>query len=402
MTEQKKYSDIHIEQVPGSEIEITGEIPVEVVESHRSKAIESLSKDLELPGFRKGNVPEDVAVKHIGEAELLKEIAERAIGDSYADIVKDEKLEVVGRPEVTITKLAPGNPIGFKIRSAVYPTIKLPDYMKIAEEERKKFSDKEEVTVTDEDIENELKRLQQMMTPPPASADQPADEAGATTDTSTGEEGEVKQETPKPPEINDEFAKSLGGFESLDDLKSKMKEQLLQDKKYKELEKERLSLAEAVIEKSELETPKIFIEGELDQMVASFTDRVKKAGMEFDAYLEQAGKTVEDLRKEWRTDAEKRAKLQLIFNEIANKEQITPDPEKLKREVEHIKEHYPEAQEESVRIYVTAQMNNEKVFEMLAGKEEKSATEATENKAEEKETETEEKEKNETEETVEK
>ena len=365
MTEQKKYNDIHIESVPGSEIEITGEIPVEIVESHRDTAIKALSNELELPGFRKGNVPEDVAVKHIGEEALLKEIAERAIGDSYANIVKDEKLEVVGRPQVTITKLAPSNPIGFKIRSAVYPKIELPDYKDIAKETRKNFSDKEDVTVTDEDIEGELKRLQQMMAP--ASAEATAENPSS--EKEEGQNGDEEKEAPEPPEINDDFAKSLGGFESLEDLKTKMKEQMLQDKKYKQIEKERLELAEAVIDKTKVETPKIFIEGELDQMVASFTDRVKKAGMEIDAYLEQAEKTIEDLRKEWYTDAEKRAKLQLIFNEIANKEQITPDKEKLEREIEHIKEHYPEAEEESVRIYVTSQMNNEKVFELLEGKD---------------------------------
>ena len=103
-------------------------------------------------------------------------------------------------------------------------------------------------------------------------------------------------------------------------------------------------------------------------MVASFSDRVTRAGMELDAYLKQANKSMDDLRKEWRTDAEKRAKLQLIFNEIANKESIKPSPEKLAREVTHVQEHYPDANKESVAIYVAAQMTNEKVFELLEGK----------------------------------
>jgi trigger factor len=375
---QKKYEALEVKKLPDSEIEITGEIPVAIVEKKRNFALKKLAENLDIPGFRKGSVPEDMALKHIGEAELLKEVAERTIGDAYADIVRDEKLEVVGRPSVTITKLAAGNPIGFKIQSAVYPKVTLPDYKKVATETRKKFIKKGEITVTDEDIENELKRLQQMMTPP-TSADLPADKEGATAGKSTS-----TKVTAGKPEINDEFAKSLGGFESLDDLKSKMKEQMLQDKQFKEREKERIALAEAVIEKSTLETPNIFIEGELDQMVASFTDRVKKAGMELDAYLEQAGKTIEELRKEWRTDAEKRAKLQLIFNEIANKEKISPNPEKLQREIDHIKEHYPEAQEESVRVYVTSQMNNEKVFELLEGKEDTAKERKTEKKLKEK------------------
>jgi len=365
---QKTYTDLKVEKLPGSEVEFTGEIPVEVAETHRAKAIRKITKNIELPGFRKGHVPEEMALKQVGETELMKEIAELALGQSYADIVTDEKIDAIGRPQVTITKLAPGNPIGFKIKSAVFPKIELPDYKKLAEEERKKFKKADTVTVSEEDIEKELIRLQTMMTP-------------------QKKEGDDSKETPKAPEINDEFAKSLGGFESLDDLKVKMKEQMLAETENKEKEKQRLTLAEAVIGKSKVEVPNLFIEGELDQMVASFADRVKRAGMEMDAYLKQSEKTLEDLRKEWRTDAEKRAKLQLVFNEIAKKEMITPDPGRLLKEVEHIKEHYPDADKESVAIYVTAQMTNEKVFEFLEGKkvnnEEKTFKEEQKKKEEE-------------------
>lgn len=351
MTEQvqdkKMYSDVKIETLPGSEVEITGEVTVETVSAYRQKTIQKVSKNIDIPGFRKGHVPEEMVVKHLGEEGLLKEIAERVLGDVYAHIVEENKLGVVGRPMVTITKLAPGNPIGFKIRSAVYPKIELPDYKKISSSEKKKFKDKDSLTVTDEELDKELKRLQHMMTPP-------AEEGG---------------EAQKAPELNDEFAQKVGGFKDLNDLKGKMKEQMIQEKKYKEQEKERLTLAEAVIEKSKLEVPSIFIEGELDQMVASFTDRVKRAGLELDGYLKQVGKTMEDLRKEWRTDAEKRAKLQLVFNEIADKEGIRPDSERLNMEVAHVKEHYPDANEDSVRVFVSTQMINEKVFELLEGKE---------------------------------
>ena len=355
MTEDKKettYAEVKVEKLPGSEIEITGEIPVAVAETYKSKAIKKFQGSIELAGFRKGNVPEDMIKEQVGEAELYKEIAEMALGKTYADIVSDKKLDVVGRPMVTITKLAPGNPIGFKIRSAVFPEVELPDYKKIAAAEMKKIAKNEVAEVTDEDIEKELKRLQMMMTPPPAE----------------GKEGDEKAEKPKAPEINDEFAKTLGGFKDLADLKTKMKEQMKIEREQKEKEKDRLALVEAIIGKSKLEVPGLFVEGEIDQMVGSFTDRVQRSGMELDAYLEQVKKTMDDLRKEWRPDAEKRAKLQLIFNEIAKKEGIKPDDKKLKLEVDHIKEHYPDANEESVAVYVTAQMINELVFEMLEGK----------------------------------
>ncbi len=344
----KTYQDVKIEKLPNSEIEVSGEVPVEIVESHRSKTVKRLAKNIDLPGFRKGHVPEEMVVKHISEQDLLKEIAETALGKTYADIVLDNKLEVVGKPQVTITKLAPNNPIGFKIKSAVFPKIELPDYKKLAKAEFKKHDDPEKVTVSDEDMQAELEKIQKAMS-------------------QAKKDGE--KDAPEVTKIDDEFAKSLGDFKDLADLKEKMSTQLLVDKKHKQNEKRRLALADVVIENSKLEVPEIFIEGEIDQMVASFNERVSRAGMELDDYLKQVNKKIEDLRKEWRTDAIKRSKLQLIFNEIANKENIIPDIKRLDREIEHVKEHYPEANEDSVRTYVTSQLINEKVFELLEGKE---------------------------------
>jgi FKBP-type peptidyl-prolyl cis-trans isomerase (trigger factor) len=343
------YENVEIQELPGSEIEITGEVPVAVVESHRSTAVKRLTKDLELPGFRKGHVPEETAVEHVGEQALLQQVAEDAIGKVYADIVTDNKLEVVGRPAVTITKLAAGNPIGFKIKSAIFPEVKLPDYSKIAAGVVKKEDDPEKVDITDNDLEDELKRLQSMLTKP-------------------GEKGEDGTEgEPVTPEINDEFAQSLGEFKNLDELKAKIKEGMEIEKKQKAVEKRRLAIVDAIIAKTKIDVPAVFIEGELDQMAASFEERVKRAGMDMEGYLKEAGKSLEELRKEWRIDAEKRAKLQLIFNEIAREEKIVPDGEKLEREVGHIKEHYPDAEDTAVRTYVATQMVNEQVFSRLEG-----------------------------------
>jgi FKBP-type peptidyl-prolyl cis-trans isomerase (trigger factor) len=85
-------------------------------------------------------------------------------------------------------------------------------------------------------------------------------------------------------------------------------------------------------------------------------------------YLKQVNKTVEDMRKEWGPDAEKRSKLQLVLAEIAKKEAIKPDPAKLDREVAHIKEHYPDADTAAIRAYTTSQMTNNLVFAYLEGR----------------------------------
>ena len=77
MSEDKKektYTDVKVENLPGSEVEIVGEIPVAVAETYRTKAIKKFQKNMELPGFRKGNVPEDMVIKQVGDGEIMKEM----------------------------------------------------------------------------------------------------------------------------------------------------------------------------------------------------------------------------------------------------------------------------------------------------------------------------------------
>ena len=88
-------------------------------------------------------------------------------------------------------------------------------------------------------------------------------------------------------------------------------------------------------------------------------------GMTFDAYMKAVGKTAEDMHKEWRADAEKRAKVQLITSQIAESESIAPDEEELAREAVRLHELYPDADKERVRGYLEMLLTNEKVFKFL-------------------------------------
>lgn len=351
---------LRVTDKPGSELEITGEIPTEAVHRFRVNVIKKLQKNLELPGFRKGHVPEDMVLSHVGEAAIMQETAEQAISAAYATVIEEKKLDVVGRPAVTITKLAAGNPIGFTITTAVYPDVTLPDYKKLAAAQVKEHENPDTVRVTDDELSKELERLRGILAQ--AETAEGAHEGGS--------ENSGAEQRPLP-ELNDAFAQKLGGFKDLADLKDKISKGLEMEKKQKAHDKRRLAIADAIITKTHVAVPNVFIEGEVTQMMASFEERVTRAGMTMEAYLKQVNKTMDELRKEWRPDAEKRAKLQIIFNEIAHKENIVPDVEKLEREVEHIKEHYPDAHEHSVRVYVAAQMTNDLVFRFLEGAPEK-------------------------------
>lgn len=123
---------IEIKLLPGSEAEIAGEISANDFESHREQVIKKLSQEMKIDGFRPGNVPEKVLIEKIGEPAILEKMAVFTLQKQYPEIIKRHKIKAIGRPEILITKLAKGSPLGFKIKTAVLPEIDLPDYKKIA------------------------------------------------------------------------------------------------------------------------------------------------------------------------------------------------------------------------------------------------------------------------------
>lgn len=343
----KQYENLTVTREAPSSAVITGDITLDAVAAERGRALKALAKNFTAPGFRKGHVPEATMVSELGEQRILEEVAERVLAHAYAHIIENEKLDAVGRPEVTITKLAPGNPIGFRIKTALYPEITLPDYTKLAAGALKKHDDPEKVTLTDAELEVEIARLRE------ALAEKPETEGGK----------------PVLPDLTDEFVQKLGDFKTVEQFTTTLREQALREKKRKAHEARRLSIVDSVLDKTKVEVPDLFIESELDKMVGEFSENVSRMGMNMEDYLKNTGKTLDGIKKEWRSDAEKRAKLQLVLTDIAKKEGLVPDQKRLEREVSHIMEHYSEAEETSVRAYVATMMQNELVFELLEGKE---------------------------------
>ena len=179
------------------------------------------------------------------------------------------------------------------------------------------------------------------------------------------ESGEGAMPEPELPELNDEFVRSLGPFKDVTDFKDKLKENIKLEKSNQIREKTRLKIVEKIIENTEVEMPEILIDVELDKILYRMESDITQMGLKFEDYLKHLNKTVEDLKKEFRNDAEKKAKLGLILNKIAEEEKIIPDAEQVANEVAMILEHYKEADPERARIHAENVLTNEKVFEFL-------------------------------------
>lgn len=349
---------ITIKKLDKSEIEILGVLPVALFEKYEEKALERMGERLELPGFRKGKAPHAIVKENVKELELLQEMAEFALYDAYPTILEENKIDAIGRPMIAITKIAKGIDLEFKIITAVLPEMKLGDYKKIAIKYNKGGEYKKEIVVEEKDVEKVILDLRKMR----AEQARPAHEHKEGV-----EHVATHAEIPESeyPEFTDEFAKSFGPFENVEAFKEKIKGNIKIEKETEQKDKLRLVIVEELVAQTEGEIPEILIESETDKMKYRLEADITNMGFKFEEYLVQIGKSEEDLRKEWRPDAEKRAKLQMIIHTISEKENLKSTEEEVAKEVTQITTMYKDADPARAKAYVEQMLENEKVFHFL-------------------------------------
>lgn len=360
------YTNIKTEKKESSEIEITGEVTIETVEKFYKKALKEIGESITVDGFRKGHVPEKVIVEKVGEAYILEEAAELALKDIAPEVIEKNAPDYIGRPSIQITKLAPKNPIGFKIIVAILPTFKLPDFKHIA---TSALSEKDEsIEITDKEIDNVVEEIRKQRA---HHAFHEANKPARTTeDVQSGGEhaghDHAEEEISKHmPDFNDEFVKTIGAFESVADFRTKAKENMMKEKQHKNLEKKRGKLLEKLIEKTDIKLPQAIIDDELNRMFSQFESDITGMGLKVEDYLKHIKKTPEDLRKDWIPDAEKRGKLNLILGQIAKEEKITADKDAVELEVKNLTERFKDVDPLRVRAYVEHSLMIEKVIQFL-------------------------------------
>lgn len=329
-----------LKNISESEIEIACEISAESFEKERPIALKKIGEEVTLPGFRKGHVPENMLAQKFGDAFILEEMANLAMDRAYSEILNRHKIHAIAMPEVKVTKIAKGNPFEFTLTFQIMPEIKLPDYKKIAKEI---MSVDEKTDVTDEEVEKALEELRKQFA----------------TKNDAGEE--------VLPEVTDELAQKFGPFANVEEFKTKIRESITHDKTTRAREKKRMQTMEKIAASITTKLPQVLIDGELERMVGQFKHDVEQMGMKFEDYLTTTKKTIEEMRKEWTSDAEKRAKVQIALNEISLAEKIEVLKEDLDRESKFFMEKYKDAEPGRVRMHLEMILTNEKVFQFLEG-----------------------------------
>ncbi|MEX0672817.1 MAG: trigger factor [Candidatus Paceibacterota bacterium] len=366
MADQKNYQNVTVNEQDNAQVEIEGEITAEKLTEARKRALDKLRASAQVEGFRSGNAPDDVLINKYGEMTILQEAAELSLSDEYPVILRDHSIQAIGQPQISITKLAPNEALGFKITTATMPEVKVPDYKKVAKETLEKEENQpQDIEVTEKEVEDTILQVRRNV------AQQKQQESGIET---TGGDDSL-------PDLTDEFVSSLGDFKDVEDFKTKIKDNIKEQKRREQTEKRRLAVVEALIEESTITLPPIIIDSEVDKLVQQLKSDVSRAGMSFEDYLKQTGKNEDDIRTEWRPQAEKKAKTQLILNKITTEEKLTPDQDLVNQHVEKLISQHPNANREQAKVFVETQLLNDQVLRFLEEQAPAQKSDAKEDKA---------------------
>lgn len=385
-----------LEKLENNQVKLTMEVSAERFEEGMKYAYNKNKNHISIPGFRKGKAPRTFVEKTYGPELFYEDAINYVIPDAYEAALKEHNLDVVSRPEFDVEKVEKGQNLILTALVTVKPEVVLGQYKEIE-------TPKMDVEVKEEEIEEELKQAQDKNARIITVTDRPikdgdeviidyegfidgeAFDGGKGTDYSLKigshtfidtfeeqliganlgddlelnvnfpEEYQQKDLAGKPalfkvevkeikekelPPLDDEFAKDVSEFDTLDEYKQDIKAKLLEQKeKAAKLEKERTVL-EKIIENAEINVPEVMITNQIEQMVQDFSMRMKYQGLPIEQYLQFTGQTMDRLKENFRPDAEFQIKARLVLEQIAEVENIEVTDEELDEEFNRMAEQY--------------------------------------------------------------
>ncbi|WFB60174.1 trigger factor [Paenibacillus sp. BR1-192] len=378
------------------------EVDAERVASALDKAFNKVAKKANVPGFRKGKVPRPIFEARFGVESLYQDAIDILLPEVYSEAVEQVDIFPVDRPEVDIEQFAKGETFKFKARVTVKPEVKLGEYkgVEVAAVAAE---------VSDEELSEELERLQQRhaeLTVIDEGASQSGDivvidfdgsvdgvpfeggqaeryslELGSNTfipgfedqviGMATGDFKDVEVTFPETyhaeelankqavfkvkvheikrkqlPELDDEFAKDVSEFDTLDEYKEDLKKQLLTRKEQEAQGVRENEAVEKAAANAEVEIPEAMIQSEVQNMMRDFDNRLRQQGMNLEMFLSFSGQTNADLEGQMKDDAEKRVRNNLVLEQIAKEEKLEVSEEEINKELENMADTYKRSADE--------------------------------------------------------
>ncbi len=410
-----------------NEVKLEITVDAEKFEEAIKKVYFKSAKYFNIPGFRKGKAPMQMVEKYYGKEIFYEDAFNEVAGDAMEEAVKENKLEVVSRPDIEVTQIEKGKDLIFTAVMQTKPEAKLGKYKGI---EIKKT----EYNVSDEDVEHELGHMQEHNARIVSIEDRPVEsgdiatidfegfvdgkafdggkaeghdlEIGSNTfipgfeDQVIGmkidEEKDIQVKFPDEyfskelagkdatfkvkvheikkkelPKLDDEFAKDVSEFDTLKELKEdiKQKQQKQNDDKAKYETQE--AVMKAVCENVEVEIPSGMIELETENMLKDIEQRLSYQGLKLEQYLQMMGKNEEDMKKEYQPQAIEGIKSRLTLEAVIKAEKIEATDEEVDEKLKEMAKNYGKENDEeflkneNVRNYIKEGLTSEKAMDFL-------------------------------------
>ncbi len=382
-------------QLSNCKIEITFEFDENDINPNVAKALENISGDIKVDGFRAGKVPGEIVKQKVGDAVVFDEAVRLTIQEKYPEYIEANNIDVVASPDVLITKLVVNKEAECKITVEIIPSLEVKGYAAIAKEAMK---DKKEVKVEEAEINDTIKwvldsrstfiELEREVKEGDIVdidheiivEDKPQEELKAINykfivgkeqtylELNSGilnmKKGEVKEIEisfskefyidalkekkgimkvtlnkileRKTPELNDEFVQKLGKFENAEAFKKSISEGILKEKEMREEERIKVLILENIRKTITTDVPEALIERESGRMIEDIKYKISEMGMEFEVYLKQVNKTEEDIRKDIHEEAKNKVIDALILREIIKIEKLDATPEEIENKTQEI------------------------------------------------------------------
>ena len=408
--------------------EIKLEITVEAAkfEDAMKKVYFQNAKYINIPGFRKGKAPMNVVEKYYGKEIFYEDAFNEIAGEAYEEALKENNIEAVSRPEIEVTQIEKGKDVIFTAVVQTKPEVELGKYKGIE-------IPKIEYTVTDESIENELKQMQERNARLVTVEGKKVEKGNLTImdfegfvdgkpfeggkaenyqleigsgafipgfeDQMIGMEVEVEKDinvkfpeeyfsselagkdatfkvkvheikAKELPELDDEFAKDVSEFDTLEELKASIKEKQEKQNEDKAKYEKQEAAIKAVCDEMKVEIPSGMVELETENMLKDIEQRLSYQGMELEQYLQMLGKTAEEMQKEYEPQAIEAIKSRLALEAIIKAEKIEATAEEIDSKIKEMAENYNKKEEEikeneNLRKYIKEGIESEKAIDFI-------------------------------------
>jgi trigger factor len=426
---RKSIMNVKVEKIEKNTVKLEVSVEAEKFKEALQKSYVKNAKKFNIPGFRKGKAPINIIKRYYGEGVFFEDAINICCDETYPLAIKENDIKPVDYPKIDLVQIEEGKDFIYTAEVTVYPEVELGEYKGL---EVKKV----EYPVTDEEVDAQLKSMAEKNARIETKAEGTVEKGNIVVIDFKGfidgvpfEGGEAKDysleigsgsfidnfedqlvcmaigetknvnvtfpeqygreelngkpavfevtvkeiKTKEVPELDDEFAKEVSEFDTLEELKADIRKKLQETNDLRATREYEEAVIDAAVNNASVDIPEVMINKEIDNMIRDLEMRLRYQGLDLKTYYEYTNSTEESIREFMKESAEKRVKTDLVLEKISQIENIEVTEEELQNRAEEIAKQYGENDIEKTakmlldvqKDYISNELKNEKVIKLL-------------------------------------